>query len=146
MNFVLFFCFDLGHGNHFQVARMSMISVFVCYFFLTKLFVCLFILFLLTPRSVPVVKTSSAPEVLPEIVQVDDSFSPGAVDRSCSSGGAPSRRRLFLSFSLARRPRSRRCSETPIVQVNGFFFSWCRVVLDRGRSSGGESARQCLAG
>jgi len=43
------------------------------------------------------------------------------------------------------RGRSRRCSETPIVQVNGFFFSWCRVVLDRGRSRG-ESARQCLAG
>ena len=106
MKFVLFCCFDPGHGNHYQVARMSMISVFVCYFFLTKLFLCLFILFLLMPRLVPVVKTSSAPEVLPEIVQVDDSFSPGAVDRSRSSGGAPSRRRLFLSFSLAHRPRS----------------------------------------
>jgi len=72
---------------------MSMISVFVCYFFLTKLFLCLFILFLLTPRSVPVVKTSLAPEVLPEIVQVNNSFSFGAVDRSRSSGGAPSHRR-----------------------------------------------------
>ena len=82
MNFV-FFSFDPGHWNHFQVARMSMISAFVRYFFLTKLFLCLLILFLLTTMSVPVVKTSS----LLEIVQVDDSFCFGDVDCSRSSRG-----------------------------------------------------------
>jgi len=47
------------------------------------------------------------PEVLPEIVQVDDSFSFGDVNCSRSSGGA-----RVASFSLAHRLRLRRCSET----------------------------------
>jgi len=106
LNFVLFCCFDPGHGNHYQVARMSMISVFVCYFFLTKMFVCIFVLFLLRPRSVPVV---------------------------VGSGGAPGDRpsRRFF-FSWRRRPQSllRRCSESK--EVVPFLFSCTSTAVGRG--------------
>jgi len=69
LNFV-FFSFDPGHWNHFQVARMSMISAFVRYFFLTKLFLCLLILFLLMTMSVPEIHITGELALLSRLIVV----------------------------------------------------------------------------
>jgi len=101
VEFCFLFCFDPGHCNHFLVARCPWFLLF-----LTKLFLCFFILFLFAPSrpwSLPVVKTSSE-----EVLRSRRGSS------QSSDGGC--------SFSLGAdrgRPSHQGCSESPeIVQVS----------------------------
>jgi len=123
VEFCFVFCFDPGHCNHFQVARMSMISVFVCrpFSFLIRL-----------PQVVAAILLIVA-FVLHTLCEVNCDFF---------------LTKLFLCFilfllALQLLPVVKallescqrllwRCSESLeiiwVVRWRLFFFSWCQVI------------------